>query len=91
MQSKALHSGMIRGKRPIHQGLLQSQSTNRQLAVCYANDDKLLVKICTFLEVKGGKETSVILQTQGQNGATENITIALDQIESIYPISDFPH
>lgn len=82
---------MIRDKRAIHEGLLESQSSHRQLAVCYNNKDKLLVKICTVVDVREEDSgTSVTLKMQGDDGAFESMIVMLDRIESIYPISDFP-
>lgn len=86
-----LHFGMIRDKRAIRQGLLESRSSHRQLAICYNLKDKLLVKICTVLDVTAGKDgTLVTLQTQRADGTAESMTVMLDCIESIYPINDFP-
>lgn len=91
MHSRALHAGMIRGRRAIRRSLLASQSSNHQLAICYNDKDKLLVKICTVVKVQEGNGTGVTLQTQRVDGTFESMTVMLDRIKSIYPISDFPH
>ena len=81
--------GVIRDKQGIYAGLLQSQATARQLAVCYNSDGKLIVKICTVVGFTGGQdEGKVTLRTQSNDPATETV-IPLSYIQSIYPISDF--
>ena len=42
------------------------------------------------MEVNDRENGSVILRTQGQEGVFDKITVPLDRIESIYPISEFP-
>lgn len=85
-----LHFGMIRDKDGIYSGLAGSQSTNRQLAVCYNNRDKLLVNICTVTSVEKRKDgIRVTLNMQGEDGLPEQVTVMLEHIESIYPINEF--
>ena len=79
---------MIRDKEGIYTALLQSQSMNRQLAVCFSEEGKLLVKICAVSKIIGRKEgVRVVLRSQGEE--EEETIIALDRIQSIYPIRDF--
>ena len=81
--------GVIRDKQGIYAGLLQSQSMAHQLAVCYNNEGKLIVKICTVLDIAGEKEEAKItLRTQPDDPGTETV-VPLNHIESIYPIRDF--
>ncbi|HEX8039819.1 MAG TPA: hypothetical protein VF490_11750 [Chryseosolibacter sp.] len=85
-----LHFGMIRDKGGIYSGLAESQSTNRQLAICYNSKDKLLVKICTVASLSKTRDgVRVTLNTQGDDGSPEPVTVMLEQIESIYPINEF--
>ena len=85
-----LHFGMIRDKDGIYSGLADSQSTNRQLAICYNSREKLLVKICTVASLEKTIDgVRVTLNTQGDQGSPEPVTVTLDQIESIYPINEF--
>ena len=89
MRSMEIHMGVIRDKRGIYAGLLQSLSTAHQLAVCYNSEGKLIVKICTVMDIAGDKDTgSVRLRTIPIDPASETI-VSLDHIESIYPIRDF--
>lgn len=89
MRSMEIQMGVIRDKQGIYAGLLQSQSTAHQLAVCYNIDGKLIVKICTVVDIAGDQDEAVItLRTQSENPATETV-VPLSHIESIYPIRDF--
>jgi hypothetical protein len=86
-----LHFGMIRDKEGIRAGLAESRASNRQLAICYTSSNKLLVKICTVADLSPANgEGLVILNTQREDGSLEKMTVILDDIESIYPINDFP-
>ncbi|MEX2232435.1 MAG: hypothetical protein WD824_09760 [Cyclobacteriaceae bacterium] len=90
MRGMEVHFGVIRDKPGIFAGLLQSKSLNRQLAVCYSSEGKLIVKISTVMEIFGGPDGgSVILRSQPENPGSET-TVKMDRIESIYPIRDFP-
>lgn len=85
-----LHFGMIRDKDGIYAGLIQSQSFNRQLAICYKSEGKLLVKICSVARVEQAKDTvmtTVVPQPEGPG--SKPITLLLEDIESIYPIHAF--
>lgn len=83
-----IHFGVIRDKEGIYAALRNSQSLNRQLAVCYNDDGKLLVKICIVGKIVGKKEgVRVILKSPGED--EDDTTVPLDQIQSIYPIRDF--
>jgi hypothetical protein len=84
-----IHLGVIRDRQGIYTALLQSQSTNRQLAVCFNSEGKLLVKICTIVNVFANKDgVSVVLRSNADEKQPET-TILIDQIQSIYPIRDF--
>ena len=47
-----LHFGMISDRDAIYSGLVESKSLNRQLAICHNSNGKLLVKICTVVEIE---------------------------------------
>jgi hypothetical protein len=86
-----LHFGMIRDKEGIRAGLADSRASNRQLAICYTSANKLLVKICTVADLPPTDGRGLVtLKSQGEDGRLENLTVMLDDIESIYPINDFP-
>jgi len=87
MRRTEIHFGVIRDKKGIHAGLLQSKASNRQLAICYTSEGKLLVKICTVMDIK--KDGSGIILRSQADGPAGEITITMDHIESIYPIRDF--
>lgn len=80
--------GVIRDKQEIHAGLLQSKSSNSQLAVCYNGDGKLLVKICHVLDAPEAGDGPVILRLQADDPATE-FSVRFEDIQSIYPIKEF--
>lgn len=89
MRSMEVHFGVIRDKKEISSALLTSQTMNRQLAVCYNSDGKLLVKICTVGRIIGKKDgVRVVLKLLGEDEGG-GLTISFDQIQSIYPIRDF--
>lgn len=89
MRSMEIHLGVVRDKEGIYSALLQSQSMNRQLAVCFKHDGKLLVKICTVMDIVGDKDRlKVILKSHGEDKERET-TIPLNRIQSIYPIREF--
>jgi hypothetical protein len=82
--------GVIRDKDGIYAGLLQSQSLAHQLAVCYHSEDRLVVKICTVINIAVGDEPALVtLRTRPEDPPATEIVVSLDHIESIYPISDF--
>lgn len=89
MRSIEVHFGVIRDKKEISSALLNSQATNRQLAVCYNKEGKLLVKICTVSRIIGKQDgVRVVLRSSGED-KDEDITVPFDQIQSIYPIRNF--
>jgi hypothetical protein len=84
-----IEMGVIRDKQGIYDGLLQGRSLEHQLAVCYTDDGKLLVKICSVVSIDGNqKKARVTLRSQADHPGHET-TIDLDDIQSIYPIRDF--
>ncbi|MGC1240743.1 MAG: hypothetical protein WA874_04100 [Chryseosolibacter sp.] len=84
-----VHFGFIRDKQRIHAGLMNSKSSNHQVAICYSSEGKLLVKICTVVDVTSDAQgATVTLRTQQDDPATE-LRIPVDQIQSIYTIRDF--
>ena len=87
-----LHFGMIRDKDGIRAGLAESRASNRQLAICYTSANKLIVKICTVADMSPSPAngTLVTVSTPREDGSLEKTTVMLDDIESIYPINDFP-
>jgi hypothetical protein len=90
MRSMEIKVGLIRDKQGIYEGLLQSKSMNRQLAVCYSSEGKLIVKISVVKDMlKEGEHTTVVLVSPIEEH-TETL-VPLDHIESIYPIRDFIH
>jgi len=89
MRRMEVHFGVIRDKPGIYEGLLQSQSSNDQLAVCFNSDGKLIVKICTVKDIVGGKDGTMVLLHSEHHDPPGESTIMLDQIESIYPIRHF--
>jgi hypothetical protein len=82
-----INLGVIRDRHSIYSGLLQSLSMNRQLAVCYNSDGKLIVKICQVKDIGPEENGNVTLVSAGETHT--EITIPLHHIESIYPISEF--
>ena len=89
MRSMEIRAGVIRDKQGIYKGLLQSRSLDHQLAICYSEAGKLLVKICSVINIAGDQNRGrVTLRSPSDNPETET-TIDLNNIQSIYPISDF--
>jgi hypothetical protein len=89
MRSMEIHLGVIRDKEGIYSALLESQSTTRQLAVCFKSDGKLLVKICSVRHMVL-RQDGVNVTLKSQTGDKDNeTTILLEHIQSIYPIRDF--
>jgi len=88
MRSIEVHMGVIRDKQGIYSALLQSQESNQQLAICFNSDGKLLVKICTVLDIAGSNDGVKVILRQTDEIEKET-TIMLDRIESIYPIHAF--
>ena len=84
-----VHFGVIRDKGEISATLRSSQSLNRQLAVCYNDDGKLLVKICTVGRIIGKQDGVRVVLKSSSDEEGDDITIPVDQIQSIYPIRDF--
>jgi hypothetical protein len=85
-----LHFEVIRGKDAIYAELLQSKSMGYQLAICYHSGENLIVKICNVSDVVPGADGfQVNLRPESTEDVSNNI-IPLDQIESIYPIHEFP-
>lgn len=91
MRGLEFHFGVIREKQAIHAALLQSKSLNRQLAVCYNIDGKLIVKICTVvaMEVPEGKEGGNVTLSCMDGEALSEFEVPLTSIQSLYPIRDF--
>lgn len=83
-----IHFGLIRDKRGIHAMLQDSRSRQRQLAVCYNSDGKLLVKIAVVKDISGGKDGKWVTVSSADDDNSE-VTIPIDHIQSIYPIRDF--
>ena len=85
-----IHLGVIRDRPGIYSALLESQSTKRQLAVCFNSNGKLIVKICTVSNMEHVENAGVNVTLTSNLDAEDNeLTIELDHIESIYPIRDF--
>jgi len=86
-----LHFGVIRDKQEIRATLLQSRSVNRQLAICYNDDGKLIVKICTVVDITEHKEDEdVVVTLRSQSGENKNeFSVPLSGLQSIYPIRNF--
>lgn len=87
MRSMEINVGLIRDKDGIYSGLLQSQSMNQQLAVCYRSEGKLIVKICVVKELNRENDPTVTVVSPDETH-TETVVL-LDHIESIYPIREF--
>lgn len=84
-----VHFGVIRDKEGIYSALRNSHAMNRQLAICYRHEGKLLVTISTVGKIVGKKEgVRIVLKSSGEDDE-EVITIPLNEIQSIYPIRDF--
>lgn len=83
-----LKIGVIRDRQGIYSGLLQSQSTHRQLAVCYNSDGTLLVKISVVSEIITDSE-NVTIVLQSSIDPLNKTAVSLNEIQSIYPITDY--
>ena len=83
-----LNIGVIRDRQGIYSGLLESQSMHRQLAVCYNSGGALLVKMSVVSEIisESGNITIVL---QSSLDPLNKTAVSLDQIQSIYPITDY--
>lgn len=90
MRGTEEHIGVIRDKPGIYAGLVQSQATGQQLAICYRQDDKLIVKICLVKEVTGDHNGAKVVLHMPEH-PTDELRVELEQIESIYPIRDYQH
>lgn len=88
MKSTHVHAGVIRDKRGIYLGLLKSKSENRQLAICYNSDGKLIVKICVVKDIVGEGSTGTVMLVSPDDPNVET-SIPVEYIQSIYPIRDF--
>jgi hypothetical protein len=84
-----LHFEVIRDKEAIYAELLQGQSLGYQLAICYNSDGKLIVKICIVTNIAMGIDGIVITLRGHPNDAATEVKVALNSIESIYPIHPF--
>ena len=83
-----IHFGIVRDKQGIYAGLLESRSRQRQLAVCYNSDGKLIVRICMVKRIDRQKEgTWVTLFSPDEENS--EVTVLIDNIRSIYPIQAF--
>jgi len=80
--------GLIRDRQGIYSGLEQSKSMNRQLAICYNSGGQLIVKIAVVKDIIMGNEGTMIVLGSTDHPPNE-ATILLDNIQSIYLISDF--
>lgn len=89
MRSMELHFEVIRDKEAIFAELLQSQSLGYQLAICYNGDGKLIVKTCIVTDIVPGIDGVVVTLRSEPNNVTTEDNVALDCIESIYPIHAF--
>ena len=90
MSGMELHFEVIRGKEAIYSELLQSKSSRYQLAICYTNDKNLNVKICNVTNVTNGIDgVLVTLRSEPGGDTSSEVVIALDSIESIYPIHPY--
>lgn len=84
-----LHFGVIRNKQAIHAVLEESRANDRHLAVCFNSEGKLIVKICTVVDILDDNvATRVILRSQSGDGDSD-FSLLLSNIQSIYPIRDF--
>lgn len=83
-----LHFGVIRDKQAIHAALQQSKDHNRHLAVCFNSEGKLIVKICTVVDIADKGATTVLLRSQSDSENCD-FSVLLSNIQSIYPIRDF--
>ena len=84
-----VHFGVIRDKHAIHAGLVQSRSSNHQLAICYNSEGKLLVRLCTVTDLVAENDVvSVVLRPEPGNRQSD-FKIPLERIQSIYPIREF--
>ena len=82
-----IHFGLVRDKQRIYSGLTHSQSHNRQLAVCYNSDGKLIVKIAVVKMIeKSDDGTWITLISPDDNTETR---LLLEHVQSIYPIRNF--
>jgi hypothetical protein len=88
MKSMEVRFGVIRDKQGIRAGLLQNKSSGNQLAVCYNDDGKLLVKICHVLDVPAAGNGPVIMRLDPDDSTTE-FKVGFEEIQSIYPITEF--
>jgi hypothetical protein len=88
MRGTEEQAGLIRDKSGIYAGLVQSQSTGQQLAVCFRSDEKLFVRICLVKEVVSNEEgiRTILLIPETPD---DTLTLDLHQIESIYPIHEY--
>ena len=83
-----IHFGIVRDRQGIYTGLLESRSHQRQLAVCYNNDGKLIVKICVVKRIERSKE-GIWVTLSAPDDDNSEITILIDHIQSIYPIRGY--
>lgn len=80
--------GVIRDRQGIYSGLLHSQSMNRQLAVCYNSSGTLIVKISVVIEIITERDEIIVVLASAGDPSNKTI-VPLDQIQSIYPITDY--
>lgn len=90
MEGRDVNVGLIRDPEGIYNGLQESREGNRQLAVCYNAEDKLMVKICIVAELlhENGKVTVVL---GSSDEPPDSFSVPLEHIQSIYLIKDFDH
>lgn len=83
-----IYFGLIRDRQGIVAALQESRLRQRQLAVCYNSEGKLLVKITIVREIDGRKDGKWVTLLSPDDDNSE-ITIPVDHIQSVYPIRDF--
>ncbi len=90
MKRMDLNEGLIRDKEGIYSGLLHSLSAHQQLAICYNDDGRLIVKIAVVKQIRPADDGTRITLTSPDEPRAETL-IHLDRILSIYPIRYFIH
>lgn len=89
MRSMQLHFEVIRDKESIYAELIQSQSLGYQLAVCFNDEGKLIVKICTVTAITNDNDRTLVTLRSDPADITTECLVDLDSIESIYPMHVF--
>ncbi len=89
MRSMQLHFEVIRDKESIFAELIQSQSLGHQMAICFNDEGKLIVKICVVTEITYDNDRTLVTLRSDLVDVTTECVVALDSIESIYPMHAF--